>query len=280
MRRAVLAARAAGKTVGLVPTMGALHQGHLSLVEAARGECDVTVVSIFVNPTQFGPREDFQRYPRTVEADLEKLRSFGVDCVFAPEVDEMYGRGHATMVETGGVADPLEGQCRPGHFRGVATVVLKLFNVVPADAAYFGRKDYQQLLVVRQMVRDLDLPIRIVACPIVRDRDGLALSSRNQYLSPAERNQALAIVHSLRLAESLAANGQRDAAAVGQAIRDHLTAAGIDRIDYVAVVDPETLLPVAQLVQPTLVAVAARVGGTRLIDNLLIGGAASHDGAS
>jgi pantoate--beta-alanine ligase len=270
LRDALDAARAAGKTIGLVPTMGALHAGHLSLVDAATRECDYTIATIFVNPTQFGAGEDFGRYPRDLDGDVEKLGERGVDLVFAPDTGEIYGASHATKVVVGSVAHPLEGQFRPGHFEGVATVVLKLFNLVPADAAYFGQKDYQQSLVVRRMVEDLDVPIQIRICPIVRDADGLALSSRNQYLSADERRQALSLSASLRLAEQLVHAGQRDAGPIIRQMRELIHAAGDVRIDYVAICDPDTLSAVAVVDRPVVVLTAVRVGNTRLIDNAMI----------
>jgi pantoate--beta-alanine ligase len=257
--------------------MGALHAGHLSLVQRCCQESGFTVVSIFVNPTQFGPNEDFARYPRDLEADLRALAAYPVDLVFAPSVEEMYPvgvqalacqRAGMTAVDVGPLAERWEGACRPGHFRGVATVVLKLFNMVQPDVAYFGQKDYQQTVVVRRMVGDLDLPVEIRVCPTVREADGLARSSRNVYLSPEERLRALALSRGLRRAEELVRGGQRDAAAVRQAVADVL--AGNASIDYVAVVDPETLEEVRQINGRTLVAVAARVGTTRLIDNVII----------
>ena len=271
LREAMVAARAGGGRIGLVPTMGALHAGHLSLVAAAVAECDFTVVTVFVNPTQFGPGEDYRRYPRTLDADLAALAPYGVDLVFAPPVDEMYAPGHAAVVDAGPVAVPLEGEHRPGHFTGVATVVLKLFNLAPADVAYFGQKDYQQTLVVRRMVEDLDVPIEIRLCPTVREEDGLALSSRNAYLSPAERRHAPAIWRSLALAEKMVAEGRRDVAEIIEQMRGVLLATGALAIDYVALVDPETLAPVAEVKSRTLAAVAATIGRTRLIDNHLIG---------
>ncbi len=270
LRNELDAARAAGKTIGLVPTMGALHAGHLSLVDAATRECDYCVATIFVNPTQFGAGEDFNRYPRDLEGDMEKLGEYGADLVFAPETDEIYGASHATKVVVGSVAQPLEGRFRPGHFEGVATVVLKLFNLVPADVAYFGQKDFQQSLVVRRMVEDLDVPIQIRVCPIVRDDDGLALSSRNQYLNEEERRQALSLSASLRLAEQLVHDGQRAAGQIVRQMRELILAAGDVRIDYVAICDPETLDSVAVIDRPVVVLVAARVGNTRLIDNALL----------
>lgn len=270
LRDAVARARRAGKTIGLVPTMGALHAGHLSLVEASCQECDFTLVTIFVNPTQFGPHEDFRRYPRSLEADLEALSAYAVDVVFAPPDGEMYAPGHATFVEVEGVANPLEGTFRPGHFRGVATIVTKLFNLVLPDMAYFGRKDYQQSLVVKQLVRDLDLPITIRVCPIVREADGLALSSRNVYLSAEERRRALTLSQSLARAADLVAGGERDAATILAEMHKLFDAAGGIEIDYLVVADPDTLAEVSRVKGPVVAAVAAHVGKTRLIDNRLI----------
>jgi pantoate--beta-alanine ligase len=269
IRYAIAAARDAGRLIGLVPTMGALHAGHLSLVAASRQSCDVTVATIFVNPTQFGPNEDFAAYPRSLKADLEKLRTAGVDFVFAPPIEEMYPQGHTTRVDVEAIARPLEGEFRPGHYRGVATIVAKLFNLIPADIAFFGQKDYQQSLLLRRMVADLDMPVRIEVCPIVRDPDGLALSSRNVYLSPAERERALSISRSLRLAEELLRGGERDAKTIESRVREALAAGGIDRVDYAAVVDADTLAPLMRIEGPTAVLIAAHVGRTRLIDNLL-----------
>ena len=271
VRRAVLDAQAAGETVGFVPTMGALHEGHLSLVDASQAECDRTVVSIFVNPTQFGPSEDKDRYPRTLERDCELLASRGCWLVFAPTNHEIYPDGFETYVEVGPVAEPLEGAIRPGHFRGVATVVLKLFQMVPADRAYFGRKDYQQSLVVKRMIADFNLPIQLVVCPTIREADGLAMSSRNAYLNPDERQQATALWRSLQLAESLVQDGERDVAKINAAMRDLLSAAKIDKVDYIAFLADGTVQPVATITGPTVVAIAARVGQARLIDNHRIG---------
>ncbi|HEX5447395.1 MAG TPA: pantoate--beta-alanine ligase [Pirellulales bacterium] len=270
VRAAIAAARRDGKTVGLVATMGALHAGHLSLVERSRQECGFTVVTIFVNPTQFGPREDFARYPRNLQTDLALLGPTGADVVFAPEAGDVYGPQHATYVEMHGVAEPWEGRCRPGHFRGVATVVLKLFNMVAPDRAYFGQKDYQQSLVIRRLVADLDLPIEVCVCPTVREPDGLALSSRNVYLSPTEREDALAIGRALRRAAELVQSGQREAAAVAEAMRAILAAAPGLRVEYLAVVDAETLQAIATIDRTVLAAIAAFVGPTRLIDNTLL----------
>ncbi|MGD9719980.1 MAG: pantoate--beta-alanine ligase [Pirellulales bacterium] len=271
LRALVAKARRDGQSIGLVPTMGALHAGHLSLVDAARRECGFTAVSIFVNPTQFGPREDFARYPRTLEADLQSLAGRGVDAVFTPSTEAMYRADHATFVEMAGPALPLEGEFRPGHFRGVATIVLKLFHMVAPDRAYFGHKDYQQSLIVRQLVKDFNLPIEIVVCPTVREPDGLALSSRNVFLSADERRRALAISQSLQLVRQLITDGTRDAGTLLARVHERLSAAEL-QVDYVALADPETLLPVETVVRPALLAIAARVGNTRLIDNDIVGG--------
>jgi pantoate--beta-alanine ligase len=271
VQRVLAVARQAGKRIGVVPTMGALHDGHLSLVRASNDDCDFTVVTIFVNPTQFGPHEDFERYPRTLDRDIELLASCRVDLVFAPTNQEMYPAGFSTYVEPPKVAEPLEGQCRPGHFRGVATVVLKLFNSVPADVAYFGQKDYQQSLVIRKMVEDLNVPVSIRVCPTVREPDGLAMSSRNAYLSPAQRQQALALSGSLNLAAEMIRQGQRDASLIESKMRQALAVAGIDRIDYVALADLQTLDGVHTIDGPVVALIAAYVGQTRLIDNLSIG---------
>ena len=268
--RAVTEARAAGKRVGLVPTMGALHDGHLSLVRAANDECDFTVATIFVNPAQFGPREDFQKYPRPFDADLALLAANDVDLVFAPTQDEMYPADFSTYVKPPRVALPLEGQCRPGHFRGVATVVLKLFQVIPADAAYFGQKDFQQALVIRRMAADLNLPTRIRVCPIVREPDGLAMSSRNRYLASSERQQALALSRALKSAAKLVADGECGAAVIKENMRKLLVDGGIERIDYVALADPETLVEVSEIKSRTVALIAAYVGSTRLIDNQIL----------
>jgi pantoate--beta-alanine ligase len=271
LRLAVAAARREGRSIGLVPTMGALHAGHLSLVEAARGECGYTVASIFVNPAQFGPGEDYERYPRPFAADLAHLAKYGVDLVYAPSAEEVYRPGHGTFVDVGPVAEPLEGRFRPGHFRGVATVVLKLFNVVTPDLAYFGQKDYQQTLVVRKLVADLDLPIQIRVCPTVREPDGLALSSRNAYLSRSARDRALVLSRSLRLAAELIAAGERNATAILARTRELFAAVPDVNVDYIALADRETLADVTLIDRPVVALVAARVDGTRLIDNALIG---------
>ena len=271
LRAAVLAAREAGKTVGLVPTMGALHEGHLSLVDAARAECDVTVVTVFVNPTQFAPHEDYRQYPRDLDHDLLLLEARGVDIVFAPTSDEMYGPNYATFVDVGPIGQVLEGEYRPTHFRGVATVVLKLFQLAPVDRAYFGRKDYQQTLIVRQMVADLNVPIVVRVCPTVREPDGLAMSSRNAYLTADERERARALSRSLRLAEQLAAGGERSVAMIRDQLQREIERAGGVTLQYVAFVADGTMNAVDTIDGPTTVAIAATVGKTRLIDNTVIG---------
>jgi pantoate--beta-alanine ligase len=271
LRAALREARRQGKTVGLVPTMGALHAGHRSLIEQARGRNDLVVVSIFVNPTQFGPHEDLARYPRPLADDLAKCAATGVDLVFHPEPAELYPPGFRTWVEVEGLSAVLEGASRPGHFRGVATVVLKLFNLVQPDRAYFGQKDAQQARIVRQMVRDLDVPVEVIVCPTVREPDGLALSSRNEYLEPAQRQQAVALREALRRAGDLYEQGERSAQALRQALIDRIAAAAGAELDYAAVVDADTLEPLARVDRPALVALAVRFGTTRLIDNALLG---------
>lgn len=259
------------QSIGLVPTMGALHEGHLSLVRQCVSSCDFTVVTIFVNPTQFGPHEDYSQYPRTWETDLELLRRERVNLVFAPAVETMYPDGFSTGVQPPAVAEPLEGACRPGHFQGVATVVLKLFQLVPADAAFFGQKDYQQSRVIQDMVRDLNIPMEIKVCPTVRDPDGLAMSSRNQYLSREERERALSLYRALCQAAQLAGQGERKASALCAQMQATLTSGGIDDIEYAVLVDPQTLLEVDEVTLDTRALIAARVGTTRLIDNCRLG---------
>ncbi|MHB8301862.1 MAG: pantoate--beta-alanine ligase [Acidobacteriaceae bacterium] len=257
-------------SVGFVPTMGALHAGHRSLVQAARSRCDIVVASIFVNPTQFAPHEDFSHYPRTLEEDCQMLEGEGVDLLFTPSVETIYPPGATTFVEVPGVSDRLDGASRPGHFRGVATVVAKLFHIVQPDLAFFGQKDAAQLAVLRQMVRDLHLPVDLVSCPIVREPDGLAMSSRNRYLSLEERRQALSLSRALLAAEALAKHGERSAEKLLQAMRAALQQEAAVRVDYVAFVDAETLLPLENAGRGGLLAVAAYVGSTRLIDNVLV----------
>jgi pantoate--beta-alanine ligase len=263
-------ARRAAKKIGLVPTMGALHAGHLSLVRAAQTECDYIVVWIYVNPSQFGPTEDWAKYPRTLEADLAALAECRVDVVFAPTDAEVYRPEHATWVEVGAVAAPLEGVCRPGHFRGVATIVLKMFNMVQPDVAYFGQKDFQQASVIHRLAADLDVPVTIRICPIVREPDGLAMSSRNRYLSPAARQQALVLSQSLQLAVQLVAHGERAAATIVARMREVIAAADDARIDYIALVDPATFQPVESVTRRTLAALAVQIENTRLIDNCVL----------
>ena len=267
MRAEVLGARHAGRRVGFVPTMGALHAGHASLVERAVADCDDVAVSIFVNPTQFAPGEDFARYPRTPEADAALLGRLGVRWVHAPEAADVYPPGCATTVVVGGPALPFEGRARPGHFDGVATVVCRLFHAVPADVAYFGAKDWQQTLVVGRMVRDLGLPIEVVVAPTVREADGLALSSRNAYLDPAERARAIGLFESLEAAAAHWSRGA-DVDAIERAMRAALEARGVS-IDYTAVADAETLGDPAAG-RPAIALVAGRLGTTRLIDNRLL----------
>ncbi len=268
MRAWMQAQRAAGRRVGLVPTMGALHEGHASLLRAARQECDVVVVTIFVNPTQFGPQEDFQRYPRTLATDLALFAAVGGGVAFVPTASEMYPAGYSTFVEPPQVAQPLEGKHRPGHFRGVATVVLKLFLLAPADIAYFGQKDYQQTRVVCDMVRDLNVPLEIKVCPTIREVDGLAMSSRNRYLSADDRVRALSIYRGMQAARELFHAGERRGAVLRGRIVAELHESRIQEIDYIAVAHPETLAEPEMVERHFLILVAARLGSTRLIDNL------------
>ena len=263
--------RAMAGDVGFVPTMGYLHEGHLALVRAAREQNRHVVVSIFVNPTQFGPDEDFERYPRDEERDLALLRDERVDAVFMPSVEEMYPPGASTFIDVEGVTEMLEGAHRPGHFRGVATVVAKLFNIVQPRRAYFGRKDAQQLVVVRKLIRDLHREIEIVAVPIVREPDGLAMSSRNAYLSPAEREAALVLSRALRRAEALFASGERDAERLRAAMRELIAQEPLAQVDYVSVADPDTLRDLDRIERSALASLAVRIGKTRLIDNVTLG---------
>jgi len=256
--------------IGFVPTMGALHEGHLSLVRAAKAECDAVVVSIFVNPTQFGPNEDFAQYPRTVEADCALLEREGVDAVFLPQTAEMYPAGAATWVEVEDLSGRLDGASRPGHFRGVATVVAKLFHIVAPDRAYFGQKDAAQVANLRRMVRDLNFDLQLVVCPIVREPDGLAMSSRNRYLSSEERRQARVLWRALRAIEARYAAGERDAQKLLAAGRMVLAEEPPVRVDYLRIVDPDTLADMEKVRGTALAAVAAYVGTTRLIDNVLL----------
>jgi pantoate--beta-alanine ligase len=270
IRAALRAARREGKRIGLVPTMGALHEGHLSLVRAARSKCDVIAVSIFVNPTQFGPNEDYSKYPRTFDNDCELLQKEGVDSVFAPSVEEMYPGGAATYVIVEGMTDRLCGRSRPGHFRGVTTVVSKLFHIVEPDLAFFGQKDAAQVAIIKRMVRDLNMPVEIVVCPIVRESDGLAMSSRNAYLTAEQRKSALVLSRALRRVQQAFDQGERNAAKLIEAGKQVIAEEPSVRLDYVEIVDPETLGPVRVISSNSLVAVAAFVGTTRLIDNILL----------
>ncbi len=273
MLAACRAARRGGKRLGFVPTMGALHEGHLSLVRAARASCDAIAASIFVNPTQFGPAEDLAKYPRSFGQDRELLAKEGVELLFAPSVEEMYPAGAVTWVTVEGLSSKLDGRSRPGHFRGVTTVVAKLFHIIEPDAAFFGQKDAAQVAIVRRMVRDLNFPVEIVACPIVREPDGLAMSSRNAYLDPQQRKQALVLHRSLLRVKNSWDAGERDAARLVDAAREEFAGEKSVRLDYFEIVDPHSLDPVESLAGGALVAVAAFVGTTRLIDNMLLPGA-------
>ncbi len=281
LRRARKQLDEAGRSLALVPTMGALHQGHLSLVRAAKATGNAVAVSIFVNPTQFGPNEDYTSYPRTLEADRALLAAEGVDLVFAPSAEEMYPQGATTSVHVGGISERLDGASRPGHFDGVATIVAKLFHLVEPQQAFFGQKDAAQIAVLRAMVRDLNFPVALAVCPIVREPDGLAMSSRNRYLSPAEREQALVLSRALRSVEALVP-GSADPRSAGpdapepgtgpllEAAQRVVAGEPAVRVDYLAAVDPATLLPVEAVRSETLFAVAAYVGSTRLIDNVVL----------
>jgi pantoate--beta-alanine ligase len=270
MRAASRAAHREGKRLGFVPTMGALHEGHLSLMRAAKAKCDVVAVSIFVNPLQFGPSEDLAKYPRTFEPDRQLLEKEGVNLLFAPTPDEMYPAGAVTYVTVEGLSEKLCGRSRPGHFRGVTTVVAKLFHIVEPDLAFFGQKDAAQATIIRRMVRDLNLPVEIVICPIVREPDGLAMSSRNAYLSPQERKSALVLQRSLTQVRNRFDQGERNATNLIAAGKQVLAQEPAVRLDYFEIVDPATLDPMQEVTSSTLVAIAAFVGKTRLIDNILL----------
>lgn len=263
--------RSRGKSIGLVPTMGALHKGHESLIRQAKQECDMVVVSVFVNPTQFGPGEDYERYPRDLEDDFQVLSSYNIDTAFAPSVDEMYPEGFQTLVEPGPLAKVFEGASRPGHFRGVSTVVVKLFNIAQPDMAYFGQKDFQQAILIRRMVEDLNLDVRLVVCPIVRDEDGLAISSRNAYLKPAQRRSALALSRSLWRAEEMAHSGESDASKILEEMRRVLQGDSRIKVDYLAIVNPVSFEPVSRVSAGTIALLAAYVDRVRLIDNTILG---------
>jgi len=259
-----------GMELGLVPTMGALHAGHLSLVAMARAECDAVAASIFVNPLQFSPGEDFERYPRNFEQDCHSLETDGVELLFAPLASEFVRPDATTFVEVAGVGERLDGASRPGHFRGVATIVAKLFNAVGPDRAYFGQKDAAQVAVLKAMVRDLNFPVDLIICPTIREEDGLAMSSRNRYLSAEERGRAAILRRALRVVEERVDRGETSAAALREAMLRALATDLLLRVDYAEIVDPESLLPVDDISGGALVAVAAWIGGTRLIDNVLI----------
>jgi pantoate--beta-alanine ligase len=269
---AVREARSAiGGSAGFVPTMGYLHEGHISLVRAARAADDAVFASIFVNPTQFSPHEDFAAYPRDPDRDLAMLQAAGADYVFLPSVEEMYPAGFETSVDVGSVSLPLEGAVRPGHFRGVATVVLKLFSIVQPTHAYFGQKDAQQLVVIKKMVRDLNLPVQVVPMPTVREADGLAMSSRNTYLTSEQRQAAPVLYQALTLAQEMWTRGVRDAEAIRSRMRELIEAEELASIDYISVANPETLMELDRVQGPALVSMAVRFGKTRLIDNVTLG---------
>ncbi|KPU27176.1 pantoate--beta-alanine ligase [Caloranaerobacter sp. TR13] len=270
MKNIIADEKAKGKSIGFVPTMGYLHDGHLSLMKRAKEENDVVVVSIFVNPIQFGQGEDYEVYPRDIERDSKLAESVGVDYIFAPEVKEMYPEGYNTFVEVLGVTDKLCGASRPGHFRGVTTIVMKLFNVVTPDKAYFGQKDAQQVYVIKQMVRDLNMDVKIISCPIVREHDGLALSSRNTYLSEEERKQALVLSKSLFWAQNMINKGERNAKTLIEGIKSMINEMPLADIDYVEIIDYDTFREVEKLKGNILIALAVKIGKTRLIDNILV----------
>lgn len=270
LRRSPVASGHSAATLGLVPTMGALHAGHLSLVSAALAECDAVVASLFVNPTQFAAGEDYATYPRDFDSDCRKLESAGVAALFAPTAEEMYPPGNTTFVDAGEIGSRLDGASRPGHFRGVATIVARLFHIVQPNRSYFGQKDAAQVAVLRRMVRDLNFPVAIRVCPIVREPDGLALSSRNRYLSPDERRRATILSRALGEVERLATHGETGVDALRACLLATFASDPAVRLDYAAIVDPETLLPLADTSRGALVAVAAWVGSTRLIDNRLL----------
>src|SRR5882672_63299 len=270
MKEAARQARAENHLVGLVPTMGALHEGHLSLVRRAKQECSRVYASLFVNPKQFGPNEDFAKYPRTFESDAAQFAELGVDALFAPAADDIYPGGFSSYVNVDGISDRLEGRSRPGHFRGVATVVLKLFEIAQPDFAYFGRKDAQQVAVIQRMVRDLNLNVQIVVCPIVREADGLALSSRNAYLNPEERRAATILYRALETVRAEILSGTRDATQLQNTIRSVFEKEPLARLDYAEVVSADNFEPVVHVSRASYVLMAAYLGQTRLIDNLYI----------
>lgn len=262
--------RQEGKLIGFVPTMGCLHEGHLSLMRRAKKDCDVSIISIFVNPAQFGPSEDYKKYPRDLKRDENLARSTGVDMIFYPSVNEMYPKNHLTYVNVEKISEVLCGASRPGHFKGVATVVVKLFNIVQPDIAYFGQKDAQQARVIQQMTRDLNIPVKIKVMPIMREPDGLAMSSRNKYLSLQERESALILSESLKKARRMISSGIKSSATILSAVKNIIKTKKNIKIDYIACVDLETLKPVKAIKNNTLIALAVWVGKTRLIDNIIV----------
>jgi len=270
IRKIVKQARAKGKSIGLVPTMGALHQGHISLIERAANKTDFVVVTIFVNPTQFGPKEDFNKYPRSIRIDLEACRKAGADVVFIPSVKQMYPQENMTWVNVEKLSQGLCGRFRPGHFRGVATVCAKLFNIVQPDFAFFGQKDAQQVIIIKRMVADLNMPLDIVICPTVREKSGLAKSSRNQYLSPQEKIEAAYLYKSLRKCRQMVGKGIKDVKKIISQMQKIIHFAKSAKIEYIEIVDLKTLEPVKKIDRLVLVALAVRIGGTRLIDNITI----------
>ncbi len=270
LKEELVAVRKSGKTVGLVPTMGFLHQGHLSLVEESLRQTGFTVMSIFVNPMQFGVGEDFEVYPRDLKSDSENAEAAGCDLIFYPRVKDMYPEGYCTFVNVEGISEPLCGNWRPGHFRGVTTVVTKLFNIVEPDKAFFGQKDAQQCAVIRQMVKDLDMNLQVVVCPTVRERDGLAMSSRNAYLKPDERASAVLLINTLRAARDMVFNGEKNVAAVKKYMADRVASEPLARLDYAEVVDNRTLKEKDGIEGEVLLALAVKFGDTRLIDNLVV----------
>ncbi len=276
-RRAVRQARDSHMTVGFVPTMGALHSGHVSLIHAARRQCDYVVVSIFVNPTQFGPKEDFDAYPRPLEADASVCAEHGVDMIFAPSVDQVYGSQCLTWVDVEQLTGVLCGQFRPGHFRGVTTVCAKLFNIILPDKAFFGQKDAQQVIVIKKMVEDLNVPLQIVVCPTIREPDGLAMSSRNQYLNKDQRQQAAALYQSLERCRVLVNRGTRESAVLISAMKEILSQKPDIDIQYVSIVDIRSLRPLTRIQDQALVAVAVQLGPARLIDNIVVDVVGSRD---
>ncbi len=271
VREEILRLRAPGRSIGFVPTMGAFHEGHLSLMRVARRECGAVVVSIFVNPTQFSPGEDYDRYPRDPARDRELAETENVDILFMPSEEEIYPRGHVTTVQVAGLTERLCGRTRPGHFRGVATVVAKLFNIVDPDTAYFGQKDAQQAVVIRKMVTDLHMHVKVRVLPIVRESDGLAMSSRNRYLGAEERQAAAVLYQALSKARAAVEAGEKDGQRIQSLMEECIAGEKLARIEYAAIVDPDALEPLQRIEGPALLAVAARVGACRLIDAAIVG---------